>query len=69
MGLKYIQICVDDKGDRNCPNCGAEDKDLFLAAPRLKHNRTELGLSGHCQQCGCDFIFTYVLFVSDVEYN
>ena len=69
MALKRISIYVDDIGDRNCPSCKTEDKNLFLAQPALRHNRTELHLSGHCQECGCDFIFKYVLFVSDVVYN
>ena len=67
--LKRITIYTDTKGDRSCPSCDAPEKDLFLATPRLAHERTELHLSGHCQQCGCDFIFNYVLFVSDVEYK
>jgi len=68
MALKKIEIYIEDMGDRNCPSCKADGESLFLATPTLRHNRTEMSLSGHCQECGCDFIFTYVLFLGDITY-
>jgi len=63
--LEKIEIYREKDGDRNCPNC--KDDKIELSPPRLAHNRTELKLDGYCPECGCDFIFSYVLFVSDIE--
>ena len=68
MALKQITIYTEDKGDRNCPHCQSKE-DLTLFAPVLKHNRTEMDLGGSCPDCGCNFIFRYVLFVSDIIYD
>jgi len=66
MALKEITIYRDERGDRNCPSCKAEEKHLHLNRPTLHHNRTTLYLSGHCEKCGCDFTFQYVLYTSDI---
>ena len=65
LNLQKILICTDLRGDRNCPSCRSEE--INLQDPYLTHNRTTLQIDGYCQDCGCDFIFKYVLFISEVE--
>ena len=65
--MKEIKIYVDEKGDRNCPSCKTGEKALHLNSPKLTHERTEMSLTGHCEECGCNFRFIYTLFVSNIE--
>jgi rubredoxin len=65
--LEKIEIYREKDGDRNCPHCKATDDKIVVGFPRLAHNRTELKLECYCPECGCNFIFTYTLFVSDIE--
>lgn len=67
MALKRTEIYIDDKGDRNCPSCKSES--IHLQPPELRHERTQLHLKGFCEDCGCNFEFVYVLYVSDVKYK
>ena len=64
MALKTIEIMVEEDGDRNCPNCKSED--FELERPMLVHKRTQMILEGYCPDCGCEFRFTYTLFVDDI---
>ena len=64
MALKTIEIQVEEDGDRNCPSC--KDEDFEIGPPILVHARTQMILLCHCPHCGCDFRFTYTLFVDEV---
>ena len=65
--LEEITIYREKDGDRNCPNCKVKEDKIEIGQPRLAHERTELKLDCYCPECGCDWIFTYTLFVSDIE--
>ena len=67
--LKKIEIYIDKRGDHVCPYCKAQVKDENLKPPRLTNNRTTLILAGHCQDCGSDFRFEYVLWLSDIHFR